>query len=306
MFGFFKKNSGKMPLDVISYKIGYNLFPEIALGKKKELGKYIQPFMIDPDSGGKIYDRFILESKGLAISNEDNRGLFKSKYFNINGHHYMALEHPIPTREAAPYFSVIDLGSESVTEIKAYVLCKYGTGASIDKIKYISGEHHGRESLGRGPSDANMISVDNFVKSIYYRSYYNVQEIIGLAEKEGEAKAKFVLAELLHMGFMVEQDNDLAITLYQDSAMLGDPDAQYVVGSLYYSGTLVGGLPGDDIHFSKEYLTKSAEQGNLEAQYLLGSLWLTGFFGKIRKEKAMKLIKSAASQHHAEAIRLLM
>lgn len=84
-------------------KLGITSFQKLLWAKKKELGKYIQPFMIDPDSGGKIYDRFILESKGLAISNEDNRGLFKSKYFNINGHHYMALEHPIPTREAAPY-----------------------------------------------------------------------------------------------------------------------------------------------------------------------------------------------------------
>jgi TPR repeat protein len=71
------------------------------------------------------------------------------------------------------------------------------------------------------------------------------------------------------MGQGVLKDSDQAIKWLKSSAIQGNADAQFFVGSYYL-------LPHRDIPEGVKWLRLSAEQGHQDAQLLLGKAYLQG------------------------------
>lgn len=77
----------------------------------------------------------------------------------------------------------------------------------------------------------------------------------------------------------------------------GDPDAQYLLGRMYYFGDGVA----ENREEAARWHTRAADQGHAEAKYVLGLLYSAGDGVRQDKEKAVQLISGAAEQGLAEA-----
>ncbi len=93
-----------------------------------------------------------------------------------------------------------------------------------------------------------------------------LKELTPLAEK-GNPDAQSILGKMYWNGHGVPKDADRAIKWFKASANQGDADAQFYLGSYYL-------LPRLDIAEGAKWLRLSAEQGNQDAQWLLGKAYL--------------------------------
>ena len=93
----------------------------------------------------------------------------------------------------------------------------------------------------------------------------NVVELTSKAE-QGDKKAQHQLAKMYANGIDVEQDYDMAVKWYQESANNGNVDALYDLGMCYYYGQGVN----QDYAKALELLTKAANSENKFAQFRLG------------------------------------
>lgn len=89
--------------------------------------------------------------------------------------------------------------------------------------------------------------------------------------------------------FGVKEDMDEAKKWLIKAADSGSPEAQGLLGALYYKA--------DNTKEAVKWLSKAAEQGKVTAQYQLGALYLVE---KDYKE-AIKWLRKAAEQDHADA-----
>ncbi len=80
-------------------------------------------------------------------------------------------------------------------------------------------------------------------------------------------------------------------------ATQGDPDAQYKLGSLYYSGNGVK----QDFPQSALWYRRAAQQGNIDAQYSLGNMYLMGEGIEQDDNQAAHWYALAADQGHMSA-----
>lgn len=95
-----------------------------------------------------------------------------------------------------------------------------------------------------------------------------LKEITPLA-KAGNPDAEHLLGLMYYMGRGVPRDYKQAFEWHHKAALQGKADAQYVVGAMYYKGNAV---PADDKQ-AVYWFRKAAEQGHPEAQYTLGLLY---------------------------------
>lgn len=81
-------------------------------------------------------------------------------------------------------------------------------------------------------------------------------------------------AQKYYWGKSVKQDLSKALSLYEKAAGLGDAEAQFIAGGMYYTGK------GTDINYPKafNYLASAADQGKSspEAQFALAEMYLKG------------------------------
>ncbi len=89
-----------------------------------------------------------------------------------------------------------------------------------------------------------------------------------------------------------------AVRLWKSHAEAGNPEAQFILGVLYYRGN--AGL-GKDIIESVHWYRKAAEQGHMNAQYNLGILYATGNGLVLDPAVAIQWWRMAAVQGHVEA-----
>jgi uncharacterized protein len=95
-----------------------------------------------------------------------------------------------------------------------------------------------------------------------------LKEITPLA-KAGNPDAQHLLGLMYYMGRGVARDYKQAFTWHEKAARQGKADAQYVIGAMYYTGNAVP----QDHKLALYWFRKSAEQGHPEAQYALGLMY---------------------------------
>jgi TPR repeat protein len=95
-----------------------------------------------------------------------------------------------------------------------------------------------------------------------------LREIAPLA-RAGNPDAQHLLGLMYYMGRGVARDYKQAFAWHLKAAEQGKADAQYVVGAMYYTGNAV---PQDQKH-AVTWFRKAAEQGHGEAQHALGLMY---------------------------------
>ncbi|QNA89715.1 sel1 repeat family protein [Massilia sp. Dwa41.01b] len=95
-----------------------------------------------------------------------------------------------------------------------------------------------------------------------------LKEVTPLA-RAGNPEAQHLLGLMYYMGRGVARDYKQAFAWHLKAAQQGKADAQYVVGAMYYTGNAV---PVDQKH-AVTWFRKAAEQGHAEAQHALGLMY---------------------------------
>jgi TPR repeat protein len=95
-----------------------------------------------------------------------------------------------------------------------------------------------------------------------------LKEITPLA-RAGNPDAQHLLGLMYYMGRGVARDYRQAFGWHLKAAQKGKADAQYVVGAMYYTGNSV---PQDQKH-AVTWFRQAAEQGHAEAQHALGLMY---------------------------------
>jgi TPR repeat protein len=95
-----------------------------------------------------------------------------------------------------------------------------------------------------------------------------LKEIAPLA-RTGNPDAQHLLGLMYYMGRGVERDYRQAMVWHRKAALQGKADAQYVVGAMYYTGNSVP----QDQKLAVSWFRKAAEQGHADAQHALGLMY---------------------------------
>jgi len=95
-----------------------------------------------------------------------------------------------------------------------------------------------------------------------------LKEITPLA-RAGNPEAQHLLGLMYYMGRGVTRDYKQAFAWHLKAAQQGKADAQYVVGAMYYTGNAV---PLDQ-KLAVNWFRRAAEQGHAEAQHALGLMY---------------------------------
>ena len=101
------------------------------------------------------------------------------------------------------------------------------------------------------------------------RNYALALKEINPLAKAGNPDAQHLLGLMYYMGRGVTRDYKQAFAWHLKAAEQGKADAQYVVGAMYYTGNAV---PQDQKH-AVTWFRKAAEQGHAEAQHALGLMY---------------------------------
>jgi TPR repeat protein len=125
-----------------------------------------------------------------------------------------------------------------------------------------------------------------------------LKEISPLA-KAGNPDAQHLLGLMYYMGRGVTRDYKQAFAWHLKAAGQGKADAQYVVGAMYYTGNAV---PQDQKH-AVSWFRKAAEQGNPDAQHALGLMYRYSVAGVPQDAVlAYMLYNLAAAGGHRNAV----
>ncbi|HBF49729.1 tetratricopeptide repeat protein [Massilia sp. YIM B02769] len=101
------------------------------------------------------------------------------------------------------------------------------------------------------------------------RNYAVAMKEIAPLARAGNPDAQHLLGLMYYMGRGVARDYKTAFGWHLKAAQQGKADAQYVVGAMYYTGNAV---PQDQKH-AVTWFRKAAEQGHAEAQHALGLMY---------------------------------
>jgi TPR repeat protein len=101
------------------------------------------------------------------------------------------------------------------------------------------------------------------------RNYAQALKEIAPLARAGNPEAQHLLGLMYYMGRGVARDYKQAFQWHLKAAQQGKADAQYVVGAMYYTGNAV---PQDQKH-AVTWFRKAAEQGHGEAQHALGLMY---------------------------------
>ena len=124
----------------------------------------------------------------------------------------------------------------------------------------------------------------------------NFQEIISKAE-QGEADAQYHLGSMYYSGEGVPHDEEQAIQWYTKAAEQGHVDAQYNLALMYKHGQ------GVLLNFKQtiQWYTKAAEQGHVDAQFFLALMYKNGQGVPQDFKQAIQWYTKAAEQGDVDA-----
>ncbi|HEY0065507.1 MAG TPA: tetratricopeptide repeat protein [Telluria sp.] len=124
-----------------------------------------------------------------------------------------------------------------------------------------------------------------------------LKEITPLA-KAGNPEAQHLLGLMYYMGRGVTRDYAQALVWHRKAAEQGKADAQYVIGAMYYTGNSVA----IDHKLAVHWFRRAAEKGHAEAQHALGLMYRYHAAGLPQdKVLAYMLWNLAAASGHANA-----
>lgn len=139
---------------------------------------------------------------------------------------------------------------------------------------------------------------------LYYKGENTKQDIkkarkiFGELSKNEDNKAQYYLGEI----FLHKKDYFSAIKWYSQSAVDGNPEAQYSLATLLFEGNDYGLIPNKEK--ALEWYRKSAESGNIKAQFTLGKILFKGENSE-SKEEGLYWITKAAEQGSVSAKKYL-
>ncbi|SHH09672.1 hypothetical protein SAMN02746098_00157 [Desulfosporosinus lacus DSM 15449] len=126
----------------------------------------------------------------------------------------------------------------------------------------------------------------------YFKSAF-----IGFSALEADShddKLQYRLGQMLYMGTGTEKDAVRAVEYLEQSAKLGNVNAQYLLAKIYLEAD--SGL--ENVEKALEWLGKATENGNAQAQYALGKLYRDGNHVEKDIVKALALFKLSAEQEN--------
>lgn len=98
-------------------------------------------------------------------------------------------------------------------------------------------------------------------------------------------------------GLIVPRDAENAVMWWETAAACGDPAAEALLGTAYYTGRGIG----QDYDKAVKYLKSAANKQEALAEYTLGKAYLEGNGVKKNKEAARALLRAAGSRGIADA-----
>ncbi len=152
-------------------------------------------------------------------------------------------------------------------------------------------------SLGLAHADA----LQDGLAAVNRKDYPEAVRLLDPLAKAGNAQAQLQLGLLHYHGHGVRESDPQARQWFERAARQGLAAAQFQLGNMYAYG--LAELPeGADIYrVAAQWYFEAARQGLAEAQYSLGILFLTGSGVQLSQEEALKWIRRAAEQGHADA-----
>jgi TPR repeat protein len=168
-----------------------------------------------------------------------------------------------------------------------------------------------RKAAKQGHADAqNMLGVLYTAGTGVHSNLVLAQQWFTKASDQGNACAKLNLATMYLKDMLSVEENDRAaqelertdhtakgLQLLQESAQLGDEDAQNLLGEFYQKGNLVP----QDHEQAVLWFTKAAEQGDASAQNNLANHYAAGRGVAQNSDLARELYEKAAAQGHKQA-----
>jgi len=124
----------------------------------------------------------------------------------------------------------------------------------------------------------------------------NFQEIISKAE-QGEADAQYHLGSMYYSGEGVPHDDEQAVQWFTKAAEQGHVDAQYNLALMYKHGQ--GVLL--DLNQAVQWFTKAAGQGHVDAQFILARMYKHGEGTPQDFKQAIEWYTKAAEQGDVDA-----
>ena len=117
------------------------------------------------------------------------------------------------------------------------------------------------------------------------------------AANQGSVEAQFDLGSMYYSGQGVPQDYAEAVKWFRKAAQGGSVEAQYNLASMYYMGQ---GVP-QDYGESVKWFRRVAEQGSASAQFNLGLMYLRGVGVQKNDTEAYAWWSIAAASGHQNA-----
>lgn len=137
------------------------------------------------------------------------------------------------------------------------------------------------------------------IKAAEQGDYATARQIFEKHSIEGDPKAMFFMAQLIHFGLGVQKDEALAAQWYSRSADFGSMPGAFNAGVMYYQG--IGNVELN-MELGAKYLLMAAERNNLAAQYNIGEIFMNGAGLEKDEVEGLKWIILAAHRGHPEAI----
>ncbi|HXA46129.1 MAG TPA: tetratricopeptide repeat protein [Burkholderiaceae bacterium] len=117
----------------------------------------------------------------------------------------------------------------------------------------------------------------------------------------GNPDAQQLLGHMYYMGVGVSQDLARALEWHRKAANQGQIESQYVLGTMYFSGKGVA----QDYREAMRWLQKAGSHGHIDAQYMLGAMYFTGKGVPQDYQRSIAWFRQSAEKGHAEAQRQL-
>lgn len=137
----------------------------------------------------------------------------------------------------------------------------------------------------------------------------NGLSLIEAAAKKNHPLAQFYLGKLYESGTIVPKNPNVTLNWYRVMAQQMPSHAEFAIAQHYLDQSLFLGLTDDDDAYQKGllHLERSAELGNLNAKALLGGMLITPFMDQdANVERGLELLAEAAEGQQATAIAMLI
>lgn len=153
--------------------------------------------------------------------------------------------------------------------------------------------------LGAGAACADTLK--DATEALHRKDYATAVRLLEPLARQGDPGAQVRLGLLYYHGHGVREDNRTAADWFRRAAGAGLAEAQFQLANMHAYGLVPAPEGEDGQRLAATWYFAAARQGHAEAQYSLAVLFLTGSGVQASAEEALKWMKRAALQGHADA-----